>query len=394
MQQLIRQKFLEAFSMEKYGAYLSEIESFAQSKLEFRVAETPVFISKDLKLKMEETADSVIDLIKDKEFKKITEQSIPNEYNMPGENDFPQLMVFDFGICKNKSGEIEPQLIEMQGFPSLYGFQYLCDVLTKKHYDIPENYDAYFNGYNGESYIQLLKEIIIGEEDISQVILLEIFPQQQKTLIDFKITEKILGIKTVCLTELIAIEDKLFYTDSGNQIQIKRIFNRMVFDDLSKFSGIKHIDLTKKYQVEWVAHPHWFYRISKYILPFIHHRYIPETYFLNEIKYPVPLDEFVLKPLFSYAGMGVIINITQNDIDQITDPENWILQRKVEYADVVKTPVGNSKLEIRLFYFWKEGWDKPIAVHNLARLSQGEMIGTRYNKDKTWVGGTIAYFEK
>jgi len=394
MQQLLRTSFLNEYSQEKYAAYLSEIESFAQTKLAFRVAETPVFISKDLKLKMEETADAVIDLIKDKEFKNLTEHSIPNAFNMPGENDFPQLMVFDFGICKNNTGEIEPQLIEMQGFPSLFGFQYLCDELTKKHFDIPENYDAYLNGYDGESYIQLLKEIIIGKEDLSEVVLLEIYPQQQKTLIDFKITEKILGIKTVCLTELIAIEDKLFYKDLENLIQIKRIFNRMVFDDLSKFSEIKHIDLSKKYDVEWVTHPHWFYRISKYILPFTHHRYIPETYFLNELKYPVPLDEFVLKPLFSYAGMGVIINVTQKDIDQITDPENWILQRKVEYAAVIQTPVGYSKLEIRLFYFWKEGWERPIVVHNLARLSQGEMIGTRYNQGKTWVGGTIAYFEK
>jgi hypothetical protein len=394
MKHTLREKFLEAFSMEKYAAYLAEIETFAQSKIEFRIAETPVFISKDLKLKMEETADTVIDLIMDKEFKKLTEHSIPNEFKMPGENGFSQMMVFDFGICKNIDGEIEPQLIEMQGFPSLFGFQYLCDEVTKKYYNIPENYDAYLNGYDGDSYIQLLKEIIIGNEELSAVVLLEIYPQQQKTLIDFKITEKIFGIKTICLTELIAIDDKLFYTDSGKLIQIKRIFNRMIFDDLSKFPEIKHIDLSKKYDVEWVTHPHWFYRISKYILPFTHHRYIPETYFLNEIKYPVPLHEFVLKPLFSYAGMGVIINVTQNDIDQITDPENWILQRKVEYAEVVKTPVGNSKLEIRLFYFWKEGWDKPIAVHNLARLSQGEMIGTRYNEDKTWVGGTIAYFEK
>jgi len=394
MQQALRTFFLKEYSNEKYAAYLSEIESFAQTKLEFRVAETPVFISKDLKLKMEETADAVIEFIKEKDFKKLTDQSIPMEFKMPGENDFPQLMVFDFGICKNKAGEIEPQLIEMQGFPSLFGFQYLCDALTKKYNSIPENYDSYLNGYKGDSYIQLLKEIIIGNEDLSSVVLLEILPQQQKTLIDFKITEKILGIKTICITDLIAIDNKLFYKNSENLIQIKRIFNRMVFDDLSKFPELKHIDLTKEYQVEWVTHPNWFYRISKYMLPFTHHRYIPETYFLNEIKYPVPLHEFVLKPLFSYAGMGVIINVSQNDIDQIKDPENWILQRKVEYAEVVQTPVGNSKLEIRLFYFWKEGWDKPIAVHNLARLSQGEMIGTRYNQDKTWVGGTIAYFEK
>jgi hypothetical protein len=394
MQQALRTSFLNEYSQEKYAAYLSELELFAQTKLAFRVAETPVFISKDLKLKMEETADSVVDFIKEKDFKKLTEQSIPSEYNIHGENDFPQLMVFDFGICKNNAGEIEPQLIEMQGFPSLYGFQYLCDALTKKHYSIPENYDSYLNGYNEDSYIQLLKEIIIGNEELSTVVLLEILPQQQKTLIDFKITEKLLGIKTICITELIAIDDKLFYKDSGNLIQIKRIFNRMIFDDLVRFPELKYIDLTKNYQVDWITHPNWFYRVSKYILPFTHHRYIPETYFLNEIKQALPLHEFVLKPLFSYAGMGVIINVTQNDIDQIKDPENWILQRKVEYAEVVETPVSNSKLEIRLFYFWKEGWEKPIAVHNLARLSQGKMIGTRYNQDKTWVGGTIAYFEK
>lgn len=394
MQQALRTFFLNEYSNEKYAAYLFDLESFAQTKLKFRIAETPVFISKDLKLKMEETADAVIEFIKDKDFKKLTEQSIPKEFKMPGENEFPQLMVFDFGICKNKAGEIEPQLIEMQGFPSLFGFQYLCDALTKKYYIIPENYDSYLNGYEGDSYIQLLKEIIIGNEDLSSVVLLEILPQQQKTLIDFNITQKILGIKTICLTELIAIDDKLYYKDSGTLIQIKRIFNRMIFDDLVRFPELKYIDLAKKYQVEWVTHPNWFYRISKYILPFTHHRYIPEAYFLSEIKQPLPLHEFVLKPLFSYAGMGVIINVTQNDIDQIDDPENWILQRKVEYAEVVETPVGHSKLEIRLFYFWKEGWDKPIAVHNLARLSQGEMIGTRYNEDKTWVGGTIAYFEK
>src|SRR5690606_9147152 len=106
------------------------------------------------------------------------------------------------------------------------------------------------------------------------------------------------------------------------------------------------------------------------------------------------LDEYVLKPLFSFAVMGVIIDVKQEDIDQIKDPENWILQKKVVYDDVIETPDGPAKAEIRIFYFWKEEWERPVAVHNLARLSKGKMIGTRYNHDKTWVGGTIAYFEK
>ena len=151
--------------------------------------------------------------------------------------------------------------------------------------------------------------------------------------------------------------------------------------------------LFEELDVEWAPHPNWFYRISKYTLPFIDHPYVPPTFFLNEVKEPINLTEYVLKPLFSFAGMGVVIDVTQADIDNIKDPENWILQKKVQYAAVIDTPDEPAKAEIRLFYFWKKGWARPKAVHNLARLSKGKMIGTRYNKDKTWVGGSIAYFE-
>lgn len=101
-------------------------------------------------------------------------------------------------------------------------------------------------------------------------------------------------------------------------------------------------------------------------------------------KYPLPV-----------AGQGVVIDVTKADIDQVKDPENWILQRKVKYADVIRTPDNDAaKAEIRIFYFWKEGATRPIAVNNLARLSKGKMIGVRYNKDKTWVGGSLVYFEQ
>ena len=204
-----------------------------------------------------------------------------------------------------------------------------------------------------------------------------------------------LGIQTVCLTKLRADGSQLYYEKNGAKQIVERIYNRLIFDDLdSQTDVVHHLDFSKNYDVQWVPHPNWFYRISKYTLPFIQHPYVPETFFLNEVVAPLQLQNYVLKPLFSFAGMGVVIDVTQEDIDKIKDPENWILQKKVMYDPIIATLDEPAKAEIRLFYFWKDEWERPIAVHNLARLSKGKMIGTRYNKDKTWVGGTVAYFEQ
>lgn len=395
MDQSLRAKFNARYTEDKYNAYMQEIEALEPGALEFRNAETPVFIPKAFKNKMLEACEDIIDVLVAPNFKELTDRSIPAHLQVPNEDSHTQMLVFDFGICENESGELEPQLIEMQGFPTLYAFQAYHSALTAAYAELPSNYDSYLSGYNRESYIQLLKDIIVGSLDPANVILLEIFPEKQKTRIDFFCTEKLLGIKTVCLTKLIAEGNQLYYDNNGTKTLVKRIYNRLIFDDLEQQENLGNIiDLTKPYEVEWVPHPNWFYRISKFTLPFIDNRYVPETFFLNEVKTPVDLSKYVLKPLFSFAGMGVVIDVTQEDIDKIKDPENWILQRKVNYAPVIPTMDEPAKAEIRLFYFWKNEWPRPIAVHNLARLSKGKMIGTRYNKDKTWVGGSIAFFEK
>jgi hypothetical protein len=394
MEKNLREKFNSTFSEEKYQAYMDEIEQLHPGALDFRNAETPVFINKSFKNKMLGACDDIIKVITAPNFKQLTERSIPAELNVPGDEGHPQFIVFDFGICKNEKGELEPQLIEMQGFPTLFALQAFHSEITARYADVPPEYSSYLNGYTKEMYISDLRDIILSNNDPEEVILLEIFPEKQKTRIDFYCTEQLLGIRTVCLTKLKADGDKLFYEHDGKRINIKRIYNRLIFDDLQQQEGLTGIiDLSKPYDVQWVPHPNWFYRISKFTLPFIQNKYVPETFFLNELKEPVNLDEFVLKPLFSFAGMGVVIDVTQEDIDKINDPENWILQRKVNYAPIIETMDEPAKAEIRLFYFWKEEWKKPVAVHNLARLSKGKMIGTRYNKDKTWVGGSIAYFE-
>lgn len=394
MERSLREKFNKNFTEEKYKAYMEEVEGLHPGALEFRNAETPIFINKDFKHKMLGACEDIIDFIKAPEFKQLTDRSIPANLLVPGDEKHSQFIVFDFGICKNAEGEMEPQLIEMQGFPTLYAFQAFHSELTYKYADVPANYTSYLNGFDKQSYTAALKDIILGDHDPASVILLEIFPEKQKTRIDFYCTGKLIGIKTVCLTRLKAEGNNLYYDDGGKKVNIKRIYNRLIFDDLQQQEGLENIiDLSKQYNVEWVPHPNWFYRISKFTLPFIQNRYVPETYFLNEMKQPVNLEEFVLKPLFSFAGMGVVIDVTKDDIDKIKDPENWILQRKVNYAPIIETMDEPAKAEIRLFYFWKDEWERPVAVHNLARLSKGKMIGTRYNKDKTWVGGSVAFFE-
>lgn len=392
----LRHKFNSNFTKEKYEAYMAKIEALHPGALDFRNAETPVFVPKAFTKKMLDACEDIIDVIVGPKFKEITERGIPDNVRVPNEKSHSHFIAFDFGVCENEAGELEPQLIEMQGFPTLFAFQAFHSELTAEYANVPANFSPYLNGYNKESYLQLLKDIIVGDLDPKSVILLEIFPEQQKTRIDFYCTEKVLGIKTVCLTKLIAEGNKLYYDNNGTKTEIKRIYNRLIFDDLQKQEGLENtIDLIKDYDVEWVPHPNWFYRISKFTLPFIRNPYVPKTYFLNELKQvPTDLENYVLKPLFSFAGMGVVIDVTQADIDAVKDPENWILQQKVKYADVIETPDGPAKAEIRLFYFWKDGWARPKAVHNLARLSKGKMIGTRYNKDKDWVGGAVAFFEQ
>ena len=395
MQKELRQRFNKNFSEKKYQAYLKQLDNLHPGALDFRVAETPIFVPRDFRQKMLDACEDILDVITQPNFVELTDRSIPKNVLVPNQKPYSDFVVFDFGVCENERGKLEPQLIEMQGFPTLFAFQAFHTAITKTYAEVPDTHSAYLNGYTEETYLQLLKEIIVGDLDPANVILLEIYPEQQKTRIDFYCSEKLLGIKTVCLTRLIGEGNKLFYEHDGKKIEVKRIYNRLIFDDLQQQQDIGNfIDLTKSWEVEWISHPNWFYRISKYTLPLLNNPYIPSTFYLNNLKeIPADLENYVLKPLFSFAGMGVIIDVTAADIEKVQDPENWILQRKVKYANVIETLDEPAKAEIRLFYFWKQGWARPKAVHNLSRLSKGKMIGTRYNKDKTWVGGTVSFFE-
>src|SRR5688572_1905541 len=366
----VRKAFNKEFSPEKYKTLLKDLDDLYPGAIEFRLAETPVFIPKDFTDKMISACESIIDLITDSAFRDITVNSIPEMDKVAGNYGFPHMVAFDYGICKNKDGMLEPQLIEMQGFPSLYAFQVIYPDVLRKHFNIPSDYTHYLGGHNRESYTNLFRQILLGNHQPENVILLEIKPHEQKTRVDFYCTRDLTGIQPVCITELIKHGKEIFYMLNGVKTKVNRIYNRVIFDELHARKDLGNIiDIREETDVEWVPHPDWFYRVSKYTLPFIVHPCVPETFFLNEIKQlPSDLNNFVLKPLFSFAGQGVVIDIKQEDIDRINDPHNWILQQKVNYADVIETPGIPAKAEIRVMYLWKEGAARPEPAINLARL--------------------------
>lgn len=393
----VRQKYNQRFKQADYEALIEMVHADYPNQLEFRLAETPVFVPKELGDKIIEAGEKIIDVIVAPDFKEKTKNAVPSDCLVPNENAHSSFLVLDYAVCKDAQGNLEPQLIELQGFPSIYGFQpYLGEAYKQVMY-VPEGFVEYFGDMDRESYINYLRDFLLNGHEPENVILLEIFPEKQKTRIDFALTQEYTGIKPVCLTKVIKEGKKLYYDNDGTKTAIKRIYHRLIFDELQQYPDLQtQFNLTDEVEVEWVGHPNWFFRISKYTLPFLHgNPYVPTSYFLNELKeYPADLDNYVLKPLFSFAGMGVKINITKEDLDAITDRENYLLQRKVNYEPVVESPTGGVKVEIRMLYVWEDGAERPVLISNLSRLSRGEMIGVRYNQDFDWVGGSICFFEQ
>lgn len=392
----IRQIFNQNFTQEVYQKYLACFESQFPNALDFRIAETPIFIDKHFTQKMLDTGEAINKVIQSSSFQKMTEPALKNIPHFPKESPLPKCLIMDFAIAINEQNEIVPALIELQGFPSLFAFDILQNKCLQKAYSIPEGYSPFLNGYDEIKYLQHLKSILTTPHQ--HTVLLEIHPHQQKTKIDFYCTEQYFGIPIVCITEIFTEGKTLYYKKNNKKIKIDRIYNRIVLDELmyqTKEIQEKGALLQNNLDIEWVTHPHHFFRISKYLLPFLKHNYIPQSLFADTVDVKsIAVEKFILKPLYSFAGKGVIIDIQISDLEKLQNPSEWILQEKVAYANIITTPTEKAKTEIRLFYFWNEEQQKYVATMNLARLSKGKMIGVDYNKNKDWVGGSLAYFEK
>jgi hypothetical protein len=391
----LREAYNTQFSATKYATFLTELNGLYNHTPGFRIGETPVFIPDDFRDKLIKACDDIADAITRPDFKEITEGSMTDANRVPNEDLHPNFLVVDFGVCEDKDGNLTPKMIELQGFPSLYYFQNDLSELYKKHFDIPKNMTPYFNGLDTEGYLEVLRKLIVGTAKPETVVLLEVEPEKQNTQIDFYGTAKHLGIKILCLTNVLKSGRKLFYkNEKGKLIKIQKIYNRVIFDELERRPDLNFgFNFTDELDVEWVGHPNWFFRISKYTMPFLQSDFVPKTYFLEDLQtYPSDLENYVLKPLFSFSGQGVKIDVTPEDIEAIEDKSNFILQEKVKYVAALETPSEPAKIEIRMLMVWPKGDARPMLVNNLIRLSKGIMIGVRYNKDKDWVGASVGFF--
>ena len=391
-----RSQFNATFTQEKYHAFLDDIASDFDYKPTFRIAETPFFIPKSLGVQILEASQEVIEFIKRPDFKDMTQRSIELNTAVPNEDKHTQFLAIDFGICE-ENGALIPKLIEVQGFPSIFNFQFNLYRKILAYYPFLSQLSPYPDGVDEKTYLSLLKEVVFGNYAADEVVLLEIEPEKQNTKIDFYYARKDLGIQIVCVTEVIKEGKKLFYINStGEKVRIRRIYNRVIFDELNLRKDLKlAFSFEEELEVEWAGHPNWYTRISKFILPYLQGPYFIETKLLSELEsIPEDLENYVLKPLFSFSGAGVIFHVKKEDVEAVKEKDLYILQKKVHYAPVVESLDGKVKVEVRVLCLWPEKDQSPTIVGNLVRLSRGEMIGVKFNKDKDWVGGTIGLFEK
>jgi hypothetical protein len=388
----LRSRFNADFTPDKYATLLRCVNETEKWPADFRTSETPIFLTSEFTDEVTRAANAIVDLVRTPEFVRHSQSAIPQGLEVPRESAHPNFLVVDFGICA-EGERLVPRLIELQAFPSLFGFQLLVLHCLRKAYPaIPRDWTSSFGGIKDDAYIDLLRRTIVADANPENVVLLEIEPEKQKTRIDFAATETLLGIRPVCLTKIRKRGRQLFYDRDGREVRVERIYNRVIFDEL-----IRRPDLNLPFRfqddldVAWVGHPNWYFRISKHSLPFLKTEHTSPAFFADQFPADDKIDNYVLKPLYSFAGLGVEMEPTRAKLAALPNPHEWILQRKVTYAEFVPTPDGpKSKAEIRMMFVWPEEDKEPRLANNLVRMSQGKMMGVDFNKDKTWVGSSIA----
>lgn len=397
MDPALRRAYNAAYTDETYRQYMSRLEGLLGCHIPFRVAETPFFIPASLRDYLARSAREIIDQISEEPRLAKMKRAIPPAFDVPRMDPLPNCVQVDFAIVRGPTGELEGRVVELQAFPSLYALMVLqSDVMAETLRGIPgmpQSWSIYFGDLDRESFIVRFKKALLAGEDPESVALLDLDPPAQKTYPDFVATKMLTGVDAVCPTTLIKDGRKLLREVNGKKVQVRRIYNRIVFDELE----VKGVTLPFRYtddlDVTWLSHPNWYWTWSKFTLPFIDHPAVPKATYLSDLKAPPDdLSKYVLKPLFSFAGSGVNVDPTAADLAAVPDEQRdrWILQEKITYEPGISMPDGTGvKAEVRMMFLRAPDEPKPQLVLNLVRLSRGKMLGVDQNKNLTWVGGTV-----
>ncbi|HYW47694.1 MAG TPA: hypothetical protein VE959_32800 [Bryobacteraceae bacterium] len=383
----LRRRFNETWSPEKYAAFLGLLRRRCGEPVQFPHSETPCFLPAELVDRMARYGVEMVDqLLGDAEYRRASGEAIPAAYRVPRENPVPLFVQADFGLDEN----LEPKLVEIQGFPSLYGYQPVLAEAYREAYGIDAALRALPDGLGEDEYQALLREAVLGAQDPETVVLLEIEPWRQKTRHDFKITAETLGIGVVDVQAVRKRGNRLYYDRAGREMPIRRIYNRVIADELERRRIRIPFDWRDDLDVEWAGHPDWFFRLSKFSLPFLRHPAAPWTRFLDTVEKVKRPEDYVLKPLYSFAGVGVIVGPSAAQIAAVPTGErhNYVLQERVDFRPVIDTPAGPAKMEVRIMYIWL-GRLRP--VNTVVRMGRGAQMGVDHNKHMQWVGASAAF---
>ncbi len=374
----LRRKFNDQFTEAKYARFLELLTQRTGGPPQFQHNQSPCFFDTALIAKMELYGKQMVEtLLSDDAYRKASNSAIPAEYNVPGEDSAPLFIQVDFGLDENH----QPKLVEIQGFPSLYAYQPVLTSCYRDAYDI--DLPCLPGGITVDEYDKLLRRAIVADHDPENVMLMEIDPLRQKTVADFRITGKICGIKTVDITQISKQGRRLFHAG----VPIHRIYNRAIVDELQRKQIALQFDFRDDLDVEWAGHPNWFFRLSKFSLPYMKHPAVPETRFLDELDRVDNPRNVVLKPLFSFAGLGVVVGPSPQQIEAARG-HGYIVQDRVNFTPVIDTPQGRAKVEVRVMYIWL---DTLRAVNTVIRTGRGSQMGVDHNKNMNWVGASAAF---
>lgn len=383
----LRQRFNANWDPEKYSRFLQILEARFGEPTPFRHSETPCFLPSELvETAVRYGSELVEQLLANPEYQSASCEAIPPAYCVPNEDPAPLFIQADFGLDAQRN----LKLVEIQGFPSLYGYQLALSEAYAAAYKLDGSLASLPGGLSRTSYENLFRQAVVASHNPENVVLMEIDPWQQKTRHDFTETERMLGIGVVDACAVVKKGNRLFYQRGGVDVPIERIYNRVIADELERRHVELPFDFRDDLQVEWAGHPNWFFRLSKFSLPYFHHQAAPQSMFLNADTLPDDLTQWVLKPLYSFAGVGVIVGPSQEDIARIpqTERHNYILQRRVDFHPWIETPEGLTKLELRVMYIWL---DKLQPVNLIIRMGRGAQMGVDHNKGLGWVGASAAF---